>query len=450
VSPSGARIDYVYDAAGNITGMTVTPNSNAVPVLTSETTLFGEVGVNFSETLVSNKATTVFAEENLPSGLTLTRVSGLISGIPTTAGVFPVNVILRDSGQASNITVTIHVRPATAIAWARFAGSYTGTVLAETPAASAGAAAVSVTKTGTFSATLYFKGQRIPVSGTFSPTGAFSQTISGPNGSSLQVNLNVSRIDESVTGTISDGTTVAEIDTNRARANGEAATWQVGSYTFILRPDVNSPTAVPKGAGFGNIAVTKTGAGTFVGSLPDGAKVSAKLVLGKQNEATFFQGLYSGKGFLAGSLSLDQAPLVSGDLHWSHPAQPAAIFKDAFEADLSMEGSRFASRPLGTRIVNFANDSNNARLSVGQGSLTAPFTKVFTLDVMNKGVFALPNDEKLTFTISNTGLLSGSFLDATSSKTVTFNGVVLQQQNLGAGFILSVPASGLVELRPSP
>lgn len=451
VTFSGSKLAYTYDAAGNITAMTVTPGTNAIPVLTSEPALAGEAGVLFSQTLTSSKPATTFSATGLPSGLMLDNATGEISGTPATAGVSQANLTLSAGGQMGNASISIQIRPASVLPWPRFAGKYSGTVIANSPSASAGAGTVTLSATGSFTASLMFQGVKVSVSGAMSPTGTFTRTIARPGQSSLQVTLAVSRIDESITGTISDGTTVAIVDTNRPRVATDPAIWQTGAWTFLLRPVAGAPGNAPKGSGYGRISVAKTGvAGFMVAALPDGTAISGSVTLGKQNDATFFQGLYAGKGFLTGRLSFDDAPLVGGDFSWGHPALPAdPNFKTAFNASLLLEGSRFTARPAGTRIVDFPNTLNNARLSVGQGSLTAPFSKVFTLTIANKGDLTPPNDEKVVFSIAATGLFSGSFLDATSGKILTFKGMILQEQLSGAGFFLGPPASGLVELTPA-
>ena len=57
------------------------------------------------------------------------------------------------------------------------------------------------------------------------------------------------------------------------------------------------------------------------------------------------------------------------------------------------------------------------------------------------------NKTSLTFTLP-TGLFKGSVTNA-NPKTISFNGVVLQKQNLGCGYFLGTNQSGRVQLRPS-
>ena len=265
------------------------------------------------------------------------------------------------------------------------------------------------------------------------------------------MSLAFDRVDGSVIGTISDGSAVVAIEARRARANGEIAIFQSGPWTFLLSASSDNPGVAPIGTGYGRITVSRLAVGTIIGSLPDGAKFSGSITLDRRSEATVFQSCYGGKGFIAGRLSFDGAPLLSGDLHWSHPALlKDKYFRTAFETDLSFKGSRFTAVPIGTRIVDFPDTANNAKLSAGQGSLTMPIVQVFTLDTKNTALVPSPNSEKLTLTVLSTGLFSGRFLDSASNEILKFNGAILQEQGFGAGFFLGIPVSGGVNLNSNP
>ena len=59
------------------------------------------------------------------------------------------------------------------------------------------------------------------------------------------------------------------------------------------------------------------------------------------------------------------------------------------------------------------------------------------------------NEVSLAFSPA-TGSFTGSFVDPSTGKTVSFQGVVLQQQNVARGFFLGLHESGSVIVEPAP
>ena len=444
----GSQVNYAYDSAGNITSVSWTTAADAAPALTSDSVLPGEAGVYFEKTLVANKPGVVFGASGLPAGVALK--GNVLSGTPAAAGVSMVALTLTAGNQSGASTLWLEIRAAAQISWPAFAGNYAGS--AETQdGEGAGAASFKVTKTGTFTGTAVYEGHKLALVGAFSADGTFSKVVAGPDGKSLQVDLAYSRLDESVSGTISDGNAPAIVEARRLRANGEVETWQIGTWNFALYPTADAPAEAPAGDGYGMLKVAKTGRGGVAGALPDGTKFSGSVILGKENEAALFSSLYAGKGLLSGDLSIEGAPVVSGRFAWSHPARPKdAHFKAAFVAPLEIIGSRFAARPAGQRLLDLAVGVNNAQIRIGTETLADPILELFTIGTNNRGVFAAPNSEKLTFGISTAGVFSGSFFDQTSRTTRQFHGLILQEQRAGAGYFLGVPASGAVELEANP
>jgi hypothetical protein len=84
---------------------------------------------------------------------------------------------------------------------------------------------------------------------------------------------------------------------------------------------------------------------------------------------------------------------------------------------------------------------------VSDGGLAQTYTNLVTIMSNNKATNLA--GIKLTLTVSpKTGLFTGSFLNPETTKTVPINGVVLQKQNIGAGFFLSTNLSGQVYFDP--
>ena len=80
------------------------------PVITSPLVATGTVGLPFTYQFTASGATSL-AVSNLPAGLTFSTSLGAITGIPTTAGIFPAGLSATSSQGTTNATLTITVQP---------------------------------------------------------------------------------------------------------------------------------------------------------------------------------------------------------------------------------------------------------------------------------------------------------------------------------------------------
>jgi hypothetical protein len=79
-----------------------------LPVITSPLTADGLVNVAFNYAILSANVATTFGATGLPGGLTLNSATGAITGTPTNAGVYPVNITAANTtGQTTNILTVI-------------------------------------------------------------------------------------------------------------------------------------------------------------------------------------------------------------------------------------------------------------------------------------------------------------------------------------------------------
>ncbi|HTX35795.1 MAG TPA: putative Ig domain-containing protein, partial [Bryobacteraceae bacterium] len=93
------------------TGGTLTLVGGA-PVITSATTASGTVGTVFSYQIAATNSPTSYAATGLPSGLSVSSTSGLISGTPTAAGTSTVSLSATNSTGTGNATLTVTVTAA--------------------------------------------------------------------------------------------------------------------------------------------------------------------------------------------------------------------------------------------------------------------------------------------------------------------------------------------------
>ncbi len=111
---SGANTITVnaYDAAGNSNHASITINYMdyaAMPVITSTGTMVGTVGAAFSYPITATNSPTSYSANGLPPGLSVNSNSGVISGTPTTAGVYSVGLSATNGVGTGTGTLTITI-----------------------------------------------------------------------------------------------------------------------------------------------------------------------------------------------------------------------------------------------------------------------------------------------------------------------------------------------------
>ena len=85
------------------------------PAITSPTRVAGEVETPFSYQITADNNPVLYLASGLPAGLKCNTASGLISGIPTETGTFPVQVKARNYWGTASATISMAIvsRPAT-------------------------------------------------------------------------------------------------------------------------------------------------------------------------------------------------------------------------------------------------------------------------------------------------------------------------------------------------
>jgi hypothetical protein len=83
------------------------------------------------------------------------------------------------------------------------------------------------------------------------------------------------------------------------------------------------------------------------------------------------------------------------------------------------------------------------------GGLSVPLTNPFALDLNNRLINPPGSKLKLNISVAS-GLFRGSTFNPETGKLFPFNGVLLEADNIGAGFFLGTNLSGQVYLNPAP
>lgn len=114
--PMGVKVDsagnlYVADS-GNHTirrGVVFSPPVPVLPALASATAASGMVGQNFTYVVTFSGVSSGFSAVGLPDGLSLDGNTGLISGIPTTAGIYAVTLSATNGAGTGMGTLTLTI-----------------------------------------------------------------------------------------------------------------------------------------------------------------------------------------------------------------------------------------------------------------------------------------------------------------------------------------------------
>ncbi len=107
--------------------VTVTGSAGAVPVITSATTATSNVGASFIYQITGTNSPNAYAATSLAPGLSINGTTGLITGSPSVAGTYQINITAINSAGSTTgrLTLTVSGTPAPSIT---SSASLTGTV----------------------------------------------------------------------------------------------------------------------------------------------------------------------------------------------------------------------------------------------------------------------------------------------------------------------------------
>ncbi len=173
--------------------------------------------------------------------------------------------------------------------------------------------------------------------------------------------------------------------------------------------------------------------------LADGTRVSQNGAVSKQGIWPLYGVVYGGKGALMSwiQFTTNQPDSdLSGDLIWIKPGGlRGAWYPGGFTNAASAMGSRYHAISR-ARVLEWINGS----MSFRSGGLSAPFTKPIWPEMTS---------HRLALTINPAnGVFTGKAVNPETGRSFSFQGVLLDKGNIGAGFFLSPAQSGEVYLQP--
>jgi hypothetical protein len=309
--------------------------------------------------------------------------------------------------------------------------------------ANSGAITFTVTSAGVLSGKLTIGANTPSLSGQFNPAGAATITTPRKGLSTLTTALQLDFAGQTATGSITDGSFVAQVmaDLDVFNSTRKATNYE-GQYTLII-PGITDSTVGPFGTSCGTVTVSPLGAITFAWSLADGTSVSPQSsVVSKDGYWPFYLPLYSGNGSLWSWNCFSNGAIISGtSASWINATNPTknALYPTGFTNQAaSIFGSAYNS--TGKPLLALT----NGEVILDGGNLPFTITNQFTLAPNNTITLTNAADtNKLTLTIKTAGVITGSFANPSNPKqAITLNGVLLQNETNAAGYFLGSNQSG--------
>jgi hypothetical protein len=229
----------------------------------------------------------------------------------------------------------------------------------------------------------------------------------------------------------------------------------VGTYTMeIPAPGGGgTDTELPGGTGFMRIQVSEWGGVTFKGKLGDGTKFSGSSVLSGTDAAPVIPyWLTPENSRIGGTITIGSGenPTLASVLKWYRgPDGDAQFFPDGFFVESSASGAKYQLPDEGRRALSPNSSSiNKATLSLSNGNLASTITYQYDiskgdrLDLLDAGSGnpSLKIDRKK-------GIFKGEFDHPLNGSRQKFEGVLLQQSEVGRGVFIGINQTGTVEFK---
>jgi|GEM_PF-1979845 len=385
---------------------------------------------------------TSFAISGLPTGLTVNRYTGVITGKPAVA---------LTADRTYNLTFTVANAKGRTTAKAALlvkalpdgtVGGYSGPVARDGGINGdlGGRMDITLSSTGSYSgkvtmgASAYsFRGVLNAVLGDLQPTASVLVKRSGK----LDVTVSF-KVDganhQLLEGAITDGTDTAAFEAWKNRWTTttpvlelDALRTLIGYYTFELAPPLPIVESIPQGSGYGSFSVASTGRISVSGKLPDGSSFATATYAGPTGQVLVYQNLHSRLGSVLGTLDLTQGTAIyvppygdntiGGSVSWKMPSSTSRAYRPGFGPETFLAaGGRYVAPGRTEVVMGLVDDgsTDNMSLTFVEGGIADTFVTPAInarLRVGGSVVRPLANPCGTTLAVTpSTGKFSGRFV----------------------------------------
>ncbi len=249
-----------------------------------------------------------------------------------------------------------------------------------------------------------------------------------------------------LTGAVSvDGTTLATFAARRAPYSNSVLAEAALAGRFNL---ISSLPTAPYGHAYLIALTARNGVASISGRLPDGISITWSGALETDGSLPMFVRLYGNGGSLSGTVTIDSSShsVPGSSVKWVRPASYSdKQFPAGFTQDMLVAGVAYSAPLAGTRVMNLASSTFNAKAAWTPDALTLPTEVTFTVNA-NNSLLVPANPQGLALTLSPaTGLWTGSFrvpAAATGTATVAAAVYLLIDSTSARGFYVAPALTG--------
>jgi len=460
----GRQVNYAYDDVGNITA--ISTKQVAMPSVLVTSRLIGKVGAAITDWQIVTQSSSPVLSYNatgLPAGLKINKgntvnaegkAGGVIYGTPTVGGRFTVLLTAKSAaGTSASAPLVVDISNMFTVLKDGFglAGQFSGVLdPSSLNSGLGGSFVVKTTATGSFTGTLTLGMLKYSFSGIFNGSTGVAAPITivrkAPFTTNLTLNLTLDLADTSptrggITGSLSDGGLPESVSAFReVWSKALPATYfadlkgSVYNTAFFLdSANINNDT-YPQGVSFARITADRLGKASVAGRLSDGTGITGSAIIWPDGAVPLFLSLYSGKGSLAGTLTLGTGFAedlvadndITGSMDWKRPAITGKLYNTGFTTRVDATGGVYAAPAKGSRVLDLGSAASHVPvvLNLTKGGVTGTISSNLTISTANLVTGITPNNNaiKLTFT-SATGLVGGEF--AVGTRKAKIEGLIL-------------------------